>query len=414
MTTPSNRSKLHTLVSRPKKNTAESKATPNTTLNIEIANKFRRYDNEYHLPLERDTPPPSCKYAFLCVFSVTINPHPYVQYLLYKSDGDEGLLTFPIVARDHKGGDKLLLLEDDLYAKCCGQNISEASSLGYIHQGDNAYIFYEYPNTIPLQTLPSSHRLWWALLDEICNHKKLLTFPVDSTVYRLFYENKVLCRILNSKDEEIPAPKAAYYGADATTLAYAASLGVQQSDPKAPFGPFYYFNTFNRAVRYSMWEYARSSTQIGTNKQNLDIPGETPGKYALGGVVRHAVFLGGPSETYVPLGRKEEKRDDSEEGKRRRGHHRIQDMSAVDRSKLAKLTDFDAAWVTSWSSVVSGAVKKEDGGNLIWSGVPESKQSYDPVLIVRDFSQQTALSVHYISSKNVKTEWDNTTNYTIS
>ena len=89
-------------------------------------------------------------------------------------------------------------------------------------------------------------------------------------------------------------------------------------------------------------------------------------------------------------------------------------MSAVDRSKLAKLTDFDAAWVTSWSSVVSGAVKKEDGGNLIWSGVPESKQSYDPVLIVRDFSQQTALSVHYISSKNVKTEWDNTTNYTIS
>jgi hypothetical protein len=414
MTTPSNRSKLHAVASRPERSRSDNKVPTNSTLNIEITRKFSRYDNEYRLPLERDTTPPPCKIAFLCVFSVAVQPHPYVQYLLYKYDGNDGMLAFPIVARNHTGGEELLAHADSMYTKCCGLEASEAPALGYIHHGDNVYIFYEYPRIIPLQTLPSSHRLWWALLDEICNHKKLLTFPVDSTVYRLFYENQALCRVLNSKDEIVPAPKTAYYGADASTLAYAAAMGIQQSDPTAPFGPFYYFNTFNRAVRFSIWDYARSSTQLGTGKQDIDRPGGPQERHTTGGVVRHAVFTGGPFETYIPLGHKGEANDQSDAGKGRRTHPRVKDMSSADKEKLARLTDHNAAWVTSWSSVFSGAVRGEDGGDLKWTGVPKEKQSHDPTIIVRDFSQQTALSVHYVDTEGIKHEWRNDNDYTIS
>jgi hypothetical protein len=414
MTTPSNRSKLHDVASRPVISRSENRVPTNSTLNIEISRKFSRYGNEYRLPLERDTTPPPCKIAFLCVFSVAVQPHPYVQYLLYKYNGNDGILTFPIIARNHEGGEKLLAHADSLYTKCCGIEASNAHALGYIHQGDNVYIFYKYPTILPLQTLPSSHRLWWALLDEICNHKKLLTFPVDSTVYHLFYENQALCRVLNSKDEIVPAPKAAYYGADAATLAYASAIGVQQSDPKAPFGPFYYFNTFNRATRFSMWDYARSSTQLGTKKQDLDRPGGPQKKHTTGGVVRHAVFTGGPFETYIPLGHEGEAKDQSDIGKGRRTHLRVKDLSAVDKEKLARLTDHNASWAASWSSVISGAVKGKNGRDLKWTGVPEIRQSHDPTIIVRDFSQQTALSVHYVDTDNTKQEWRNDIDYTIS
>ena len=414
MTTPSNRNTSQTIISRPEKKPIGDELHTSSTLNIEISKKFKNYNNEYHLPLERDTAPPSCSRAFLCVFSVTVYPHPYIQYLLYKYDGDDGLLTFPIVAKDHKGGDALLNLSNSLYAKCCGLDSSIASSLGYIQKGDDVYIFYEYQVRIPLQTLPSSHRLWWALLDEICNHKKLLTFPVDSTVYKLFYENIELTRVMNSNDEVVPAPKVAYYGANSTTLAYAAAIGVQQSDPRASFGPFYYFSTFNRSVRFSIWDYARSSTQIGTKKQNLNIPGKTPGKHDSGGVVRHAVFNGGPFETFVPLGRKSEEKDESESARKRRERPGVEILSKIDREKITKLTDHDATWAASWSSVISGILRGEDGQNLNWIGVPEINQSNDPIIVVRDFSQQTALSVHYVNDDKSKDGWQNNVVYTIS
>ena len=414
MTTPSNRDTLYTITSRPKRDATSDIVPTNSTLNIEITNKFSGYDNEYRLPLERDTVPPPCKQAFLCVFSIDVNPQPYVQYLLYKYDGDDGLLTFPLVAQNHKGGDNLLKLADALYAKCCGQDISTTSPLGFIQKDEQVYLFYEYSAPLPLQTIQSSHRLWWTLLDEICNHKKLLTFPVDSSVYQLFYEYQSLCEVMNSKNELVPAPKIAYYGAGATTLAYAAAIGVQQSDPKASFGPFYYFSTFNRSMRFSIWDYQRSSTQIGTQNQNLDRSGKTPIRIGSGGVVRHAVFTGGPLETYVPLGNKREAIDESEVAKIRRGLPRAKDATESDKKKLARLTDHDAVWATSWSSVVSGTIKGENVDNLNWIGIPKERQSYDPVTVVKDFTQQTPLSVHYVSSEGIKGGWRNDVFYTIS
>ena len=37
--------------------------------------------------------------------------------------------------------------------------------------------------------MTKENNLWWCLIDEICNHRTVLTFPVHKSVFNLFYSN---------------------------------------------------------------------------------------------------------------------------------------------------------------------------------------------------------------------------------
>ena len=69
---------------------------------------------------------------------------------------------------------------------------------GFIQNDNTIFVFYnlssvdEY-STIPraeqqwLKLIKESNNLWWVLIDEICNHRKSLNFPIHKSVTSLFY-----------------------------------------------------------------------------------------------------------------------------------------------------------------------------------------------------------------------------------
>ena len=411
MSTPSNRVQLQSVLAKPDTNpTSRDNVTQETQSVIDLnISSNTNPSATYELPLERHRNPPAGKYAFLCVYAMKLSPSPFVQYMLYKYEGAEELMTFPIVQRNHRGGSALLKQADDLYQKCCDPPTgTDDRCKGFIEHDESIYLFYEYTPPLPVHTTKSNHQLWWALLTEICNERMVITFPIDSSVYTLFYTHQDLCRIRDHRGELTPQPHAQYYGGPSDSLAYAAVFGVQQSDPSAPFGPFYYFNPFLRAVRFALWSYKRSSQQIGTEKQQFPGPGGPWIKpdFIEGGVVRFAVFTGDAEHTMFVLGHPSERRDKSEytstTGKK---FDPPKEITKDDLERRSKLSDRDALWAADYNSVYKGPLRTSQGDVMLWEFLPKHLQNSYATYVIKDFRQQTALSVHQVNTKDAGDRW---------
>jgi hypothetical protein len=270
------------------------------------------------------------------------------------------------------------------------------------------YLFYEYTPQLSVQTVESSHQLWWALLTEMCNERMVITFPVDPSVYTLFYKHQELCRIRDRRGELAPQPHAQYYGGLSDSLAYAAVFGVQQADPTAQFGPFYYFSPFLRAVRFAIWSYKRSSQQIGTKKQQFPGSGGPWIKPDIigGGVVRFALFTGDAEDTQFVLGHPSERIDESqltiainEKFDPPKG------LTKDDRKKRSKMTDRDALWAADYNSIYKGPIRTSRGDIMLWEFLPTQKQNTYATYAIKDFRQQVALSVHQVDTKGIDDSW---------
>ena len=363
----------------------------------------------YELPLERHRDPPAGKYAFLCVYTMKVSPSPFVRYMLYKYDDPKGSMTFPIIQRNHSGGGKLLQQADILFKKCCDSpKGTDDRCKGFIEHGESVYLFYEYTPQLSVQTVESSHQLWWALLTEMCNERMVITFPVDPSVYTLFYKHQELCRIRDRRGELAPQPHAQYYGGLSDSLAYAAVFGVQQADPTAQFGPFYYFSPFLRAVRFAIWSYKRSSQQIGTKKQQFPGSGGPWIKPDIigGGVVRFALFTGDAEDTQFVLGHPSERIDESqltiainEKFDPPKG------LTKDDRKKRSQMTDRDALWAADYNSIYKGPIRTSRGDIMLWEFLPKQKQNAYAMYAIKDFRQQVALSVHQVDTKGIDDSW---------
>ena len=64
-------------------------------------------------------------------------------------------------------------------------------------------------------------------MDEICNHKKILNFPIHKSVFELFYENNKLIYLKDRNKRCIEIPTIAYFGDSDEILPYIASLGFE-------------------------------------------------------------------------------------------------------------------------------------------------------------------------------------------
>ena len=419
MSTPSNRTQLQNVLTKPDITpTSQANIMPKTQSIVDLDTySATNPEATYELPLVRNKEPPAGKYAFLCVYTMKLSPSPFIRYMLYKYDDPKGTMTFPIVQRNHSGGSSLLQTADALFQKCCEPpKGNDNRCKGFIEHEENVYLFYEYAHSIPVQTIESKHQLWWVLLTEICNDRMVITFPVDSSVYSLFYHNQDLCRIRNRRGELCSQPIALYYGGPKDSLAYAAVFGVQQSDPSAPFGPFYYFNPFIRASRFALWSYKRSSQQIGTKKQRF--PGRggpwiKPDTLE-GGVVRFAVFIGDTEDTMFVLGHPSERQDKSEYTiTTEKKFDPPKGLTKEDTEKRARLSDRDALWAADYSSIFKGPIRTSHGDIMLWEFLPKHKQNSYATYAIKDFRQQVSLSVHQVDPENAGESWEANGNYKI-
>ena len=295
---------------------------------------------------------------------------PYIQYLLYKypesKNKTSNLLVFPFVKVNSSVSIKTTA--NKLIKKIVNVNINPT---GFIQSGTTIYVFYnmrvsdQFEKTRAeqqwLKLIKKSNELWWVIMDEICNHRKTLNFPIHHSVTDLFLKNPILI-YLKQNNKTIDIPIVAYYGNYYKFLPIIASLGQKPTTwPNLEFGPYFYFTNYTGAFRYAGWTKNYKQRKV-FNREIAD----DNGKLTKGGIIRFALFM---DKTKVLLDTKS--------------------------SKVNKYIN-NSKWQKQFDSLYLGRVPRINGS--VWH--------MNPRYVVHQFEQQLPLSLHLVDMKSLKDTWD--------
>ena len=287
----------------------------------------------------------------LCIFCVTTSSlKPFIEYILFNNKiNDKHLLSFPFFYLDLKKKDPVIDLINEKINLIFGKDLDFK---GYFIYDDEIYTFFSLPDNFKsIQNLKKNDPYWFSTIDEIINLKKVLNFDVLPSVSEVFLNNQWLIFLLNSKNEKFEIPSVYFSGQNASKTNFIARFGIMKASPFAPMGPYYYFSTFERALRYASWSHNFKEEKL----DDILITDNDFGRYKEGGLVRIAVFMG---KTNVLLNKKMDKGDD---------------------------------WTKNYNSIYEGQISdKNNNYNQIGAQV-----------IVKKYYQQFSLSFHFIDKKTV-------------
>ena len=290
---------------------------------------------------------------------------PFLEYLLYKypesSKKESNIMVFPFI----KGGKSIIKNATAFVYKLTAQTLKIE---GFIEKNNTIFLFYNYSevdNGIVKRVFykTKSNTLWWCLIDEICNHKKVLNFPIHPSVYTTFYKNPALI-YLKQKNKRIDIPIVGYYGNYIKFLPMIAALGQKAAiSIEGAFEDTFFFGSFRKGVRYGAWSpfYKKMSLY---DKEISDIDG----LYSKGGIIRFALFMG---KTKVLIDQPYDQISDYITGKR--------------------------PWKNKYQSVFMAS-----------SDFDKKNINIPPEYILKNFEQQVPLSYHEIDKKTLKPTWDPT------
>jgi hypothetical protein len=305
--------------------------------------------------------------VFVCIYVIIdsknrINvPLPYLQYLLFKYQNTNkkfpNYCIFPFIKAKNKNyktnADKLVNTLLDV----------KIDTDGFIESNNNLFFFYNYTTSNkPLLNIPNKKQntqLWWTNIDEICNQKKIIYFPIHKSVWKLFFNYPNLIYIKDYNKNNIEIPIIGYYGDYYKFIPMIATLGQKIANPKKGYDKFFYVTDFKKAVRYACWTSNYSSRTFG----DVLITGDN-GKYDKGGVVRFAVFM---HKIFCPN----------------------KWLSQDEIDKHHQSNEFDSLYV--------GRTLKNDGSYI----------SITPTYIIKNFKQHVPLSIHYIDNSKLPPIWSN-------
>ena len=354
-----------------------------------LPDNYYTYDIHRHLDTDfHNLKPKKGTHINICCFMIVVSKpnkiiqKPFLQYLLYKYPKNlkkiGNVCLFPF--EKYESGEIL-----DIGKKIVKKMFDKVfSPLGYIQNQDGIFLFYN----IDFQSLIVRDRLLndnnphyiWTLIDEICNHKKLITFPIHKSVTNLFLHNPKLIYLKDKKKLCIEVPSVAYISDSQELLNYIATLGIKASAVRT-FGPYYYFHNFNSAVRYAGWSTNYEKRQI-FNKPITD----ENGLYKQGGFVRFAIFLG---NYRVVLDRKTDPIMPYVEA--------YDDVKIPEKKLLDKLKKGKGKWANSYDAVVISNFKNKKRSGYFKSGTE---------YILKKFNSFTSLSIHLLDKTTLNPNWD--------
>ena len=284
---------------------------------------------------------------------------PFLQYLLYKyPDNVNNTMVFPFIKYKHG---KILKLASDYIKSISNKNLD---CKGFIENNNNLYLFYNISEStdFTIQEIKLKSRndvFWWALLDEICNHKSILNIPIHQSVYEIFLKNPALLYI-KYDESRLEIPIVAYYGNYYKFIPTVAAMGQQAASPINKNNSMFYFGSFRKAIRYGMWTpYYTQKFLNNTSITDID------GRYNEGGIIRYALFLG---KSKVPLNEPYDKLD-----------------SVISNTE----------WASNYQSLVIGSTDFD-----------HKKLSINPEYVILQTTQSISLSYHKIDDKTVQSTWD--------
>ena len=371
-----------------KNNIISNKSTKKNTPYKFLPDNYYSYDINKHLKTDfHNIQLKKNEHLHFCYFMIAeskpnkIIANPFLLYLLYKYPCTQkeckNLCVFPFLK--YQSGEI-----NELAKKHTHKIFNEfLKPIGYIKNRDGTFLFYNIHFTkivVENNVLQKKSYYLWTTIDEICNRRKILTFPIHKSVSFLFYKNPKLIYLKNKNKKCIETPTIAYVGASYELLNYISTLGIKSSAVRT-FGPYYYFTDFKRAIRSGAWS-SNYEKSIIFNKSITD----ENGKYIQGGIVRFALFLG---NNRVILDRKQ---DDV--------NNYIKLITEDDKlsdNQKKELKKNKGKWTKSYDSLIISNYKNKNTSGYFWPG-----SGY----ILKSFNFFTSLSTHIIDKSTLKPNWD--------
>lgn len=347
----------------------------------------------------------------LCMYSVnTTAKNPFLEFFLIKNNQNDiypDILCFPsfFYYRDVSND---ILNESSKIQKMLLLDTSSLTFKGYLLEELNGlndlYLFYEYnnetqnshENDIGSGEMYRNDILWKVVIDEIVNSRLVCNFPIDDVVTNFFLRNIQFMFLFKNNDKNnniiYETPTVVYHGVNESMLYFKYIFGIPKTNHDEIMGPFYYFTSYENAVKMSIDSYnnkcnstpnaeLKTETQPNILKFILDKT-NTDKKI---GIIRSVIFLG---VNKVPTNYPEDDVDNS-------FHSSI--LSCIDNEnvQINRISDHDGLWSDNYDSVYIGKLLLDNGKFI--NGAP--------LWVVKDYNQQASISYHYLSSKLLNDEW---------
>lgn len=318
---------------------------------------------------------------YICAYRVhTTSTKPFLEYCLHKDSKD--VLSFPFLKHKKENNPSI---EGKQFIQTIFRSDSDISF--YIRNGENEnYLFYEIkqPTYKPKFMLKKS-QWWWTLITEIVNYKKCMQFNISDKTTDLFLNNPSLIYLTDDNSLPIEVPGVGFHGTYYNILHFIMAYGLRPSTILSMMGPYFYFGTFRKAVRYAGW-----TSNYSTREVDGKVIADDKGRYKRGGIARFAIFLG---KTRAFLNHSSDRDDFTDIVKERiRKNPRDERWEKM----ILKLHDHNGIWAEDYNSAYIGRVKLSNGGLLM----------KNPEFITKDFSQNILLTAHELDQNTLKEKWD--------
>lgn len=324
----------------------------------------------------------------LCVYRInTSGKYPFLEFVL--SNNGYSSLVLPILPIYSSFNNNNLISYSIVFLSTILNvvNFEDFSSKlefdGFYEYSNNLYLFFDISKyEINIDDTYSSSPVRFVLCDEIINHRHTCNISINHDTTMFFLKNKSINYIYDSSAEPYEIPIVGYVGKSTPEkLNFILTFGESAKNKSAILGPHYYFTDFYHAVRQGGW----SKNYQPEYMNDKLITDNEDGRYLKGGVVRFALFAG---RTKYIENMPNFPNDESEIKKQR-----LEDKNLNKNYEIMtlRISDHDGLWSKEYDSAYLTNIELDDGSFL----------EENPMLVIKEYIQQTPLSFHYIDKNKL-------------
>jgi len=302
----------------------------------------------------------------ICAYNVnTEGKLPFQRFLL---TNQKRTLSFPQVDISKKVNKDEIII----YLKICmfnllmEHNYEEINELfvfeGFYEYDEKLYAFFDISQIkTNYDDIYTDNKLWFALIDEIVNHRHVNNLAIHSKVINLFLFNDELIFLMNAEQSEcFEIPIVSYVKKPREKLKFIYTFGQVEELDDELFGSGYYFTDLSNA-KFLSNEFAQD---ISEGK-----------KY---GIVRFAIFTGTVKYIETDFVESSNILDYNDE-----------DLNCYQERFIEKIKDTTKNWMENYDSIYLGSIELDNG-------IMFKKNT---ILAIKDYNQQVPLSYHYINTE---------------
>lgn len=275
--------------------------------------------------------------VFVCAYKIIDDGmQPFIQYLLHKNSKTD-ILDFPnfiYTSPEHSINYSTLLLNKYLFKYNAESNTYFSNCIynGSADYLNNLYLFFDITNCkVNIYDVYSDNKIWFAIMDEMVNHKHLCDFEINSSISDFFVNNASFIFIQNENNQNYELPIIAYINSKKEKVVFIYTFGVIKI--KTILGNNYIFTNYDNSIQNNGADAFNLTEEQYTN--NLTF-----------GIVRFALFL------------------------------------KVSYANLTNTMEGFNNWENHYDSLSISSIEIEN-------------KNYSSVTIIKDYEQQYPLSYHY-------------------